>query len=75
MERAIPYMFLAVMTLSIGNCYIRPDYNVFLFVFSYALWQNRISQSASRATIAIIIGWSTITDLIWLIVHIQLWTQ
>lgn len=74
MEGAIPYMFLAVMLASLVNCYIRPDYNVFLFVLSYILWETRTIVS-SRVTITILICWSIITDLTWLIVHIQLWTQ
>lgn len=65
-------LFIAIIGLSILTYFERPDYNLPLFFFVLALWDNNHSYQKQR--LWYLITFSTLTDFIWIIYWGIVWS-
>lgn len=65
-------LFIAIIALSILTYFERPDYNLPLFFFVLALWDN--NHSYQRQRLWYLITFSALIDFIWIIYWAAVWS-
>jgi len=79
MNKLLAAGFLFGALLAALGCYLRPDYNVPVMLFSGLLWnfkvQHQLTKPHVRATLLHIIIWTWLSDAVWLILHTALWNN
>ncbi len=64
MVHTVKYLFLVLVFISLFTNQIRCDYNLFLFIFSFVLWDKDDSQK-QRLISLMMFSW--FVDLLWII--------
>lgn len=64
-------LFIAIIVISVLTYFERPDYNLPLFFFVLALWDNNHSYQKQR--LWYLITFSALTDFIWMIYWAAVW--
>jgi hypothetical protein len=65
-------LFIAIIGLSILTYFERPDYNLPLFFFVLALWDN--NHSYQRQRLWYLITFSALIDFIWIVYWAAVWS-
>lgn len=65
-------LFIVIIFLSILTYFERPDYNLPLFVFVLALWDNQFVSQKVRLWYLIAV--SALTDFIWIVYWAAVWS-
>ncbi len=65
-------IFIAIIALSILTYFERPDYNLPLFFFVLALWDN--NHSYQKLRLWYLIAFSALIDFIWIIYWAAVWS-